>query len=576
MHPSSAPAQSPAAADGTHPLLTVREIRLTGTDCRPDAFARRRVILTLTAPDGSERSLPVAYDGDGAWVARWTPERPGAWHERIDAVPADETLAHRATVEVAPGEGPAPRGFVRATPERNWGFSYDDGSPALVVGDTVYNLFGMAHCGLDVEGFLRRRAEQGFTLLRIRVPVSPWHPETATSDWQTRSCFPWGGSEQAPRFDRFDHDYFRTADRVVELCGELGLGIELICEAWGFDAPFNDRARFTADWEDLWLRFLVARYDAYPQVWMYTPMNEYEQYPDGQMAHTLAADLWLLRTARRLAELGCHGHPVVCHNGPPDPPFAGRWDQDPGAIDGVMFQHWGTFDAEHGWLTEGIEEQMEASFAGYTGSRVLAEWGYERNPALDLDVPWHEHMGLEHTRRGAWRAVFAAMGYIHGFENSWGPWALLDDDQAGIEDLVMVCRILEEHLPWPQMAAITDPAGELGLEHAAPDVATSREDRAGLRPRALATADRATIAVYLPAGGTVTLPASLRGHAATWIDPRTGETSPATTDAATADAGTRLVPPRTEDRDARSGVVGDGGHRADWILLLAAPARAAS
>lgn len=568
MPPSSAPSPPPAAA---HSLLRVREIRLTGADVRPDAFARRRVSLAVTAPDGTERTLPVAYDGDGTWIARWTPDRTGTWHERIDAVPAEEALTHRGTVEVSPGPGGRPHGFVRATPGRNWGFSYDDASPALVVGDTAYNLFGMAHCGIDVDGFLRRRAEQGFTLLRIRVPVSPWHPETATSAWQTRSCFPWGGSEQAPRFDRFDHDYFRTVDRVVERCGELGLGIELILEAWGFEAPFNDRARFTAEWEELWLRFLVARYDAYPQVWMYTPMNEYEQYPDGQMVHTLSADLWLLRTARRLREIGCHGHPVVCHNGPPEPAFAGRWAQDPGAIDAVMFQHWGTFDAEHGWLTEGIEEQLATSFAGYEGSRVLAEWGYERNTALDLDVPWHEHMGLEHTRRGAWRAVFSAMGYIHGFESTWGPWAELDEDQAGMADLVAVGRVLREQFPWARMAAIPDPVAELGLAHEAPEIETSREDRAGLRPRALATADRASVAVYLPAGGALTLPATLRGHAATWIDPRTGATAPAVPDARGL-----LVPPSAEDHDARSGVVGDGGHPADWILVLATIDGAAS
>jgi len=83
----------------------------------------------------------------------------------------------------------------------------------------------MAYCGVDVESFLKRRADQGFSLLRVRLPVSPFHPPEGYSTWQTRRTWRWGGSEQAPGFDRFNLEYFHTVDRVVRQAEQLGLGL---------------------------------------------------------------------------------------------------------------------------------------------------------------------------------------------------------------------------------------------------------------------------------------------------------------------------------------------------------------
>ena len=113
---------------------------------------------------------------------------------------------------------------------------------------------------------------------------------------------------------------------------------------------------------------------------------------------------------------------VAVHNGPHAQAFAQRFAQDPDAIDAILFQEWGTRDQELGWLAAGIEEQIVASLAGWGGSALFAEWGYERNPDLPLLIPSHAHCGEDHTRRGGWRGAFCALGIIHGFENSWGPF----------------------------------------------------------------------------------------------------------------------------------------------------------
>jgi hypothetical protein len=467
-------------------------------------FADLSVEGVFESPSGASFRIPAFYDGDATWRLRFNPGESGRWRFRVESRPADPALNVEGSFEATPR---AHRGFLTATPGRAWGFHYESGEPAFVFGDTVYNLFGMAHSGADVEPFLRRRAAQGFNWLRVRVPVSPFHPPAGYSAWQTRRTWPWGGSEQAPRFDRFDLDYFRTVDRVVAQTAALDLGLELIMEAWGFEFPFNSRAIFTAEWEELWLRYLIARYDAYTNVVCWTPLNEYEYYPNGDWHYKPVADRWAMRIARWIKGVAQHGHIVAMHNGPREPAFARRFAADPEAIDAILFQEWGARDAEAAWLATGIEEQIRASLDGWRGSAVFAEWGYERNPDFALLLPHHEHCDVDHTRRGAWRGAFSGLGLIHGFENSWGPWMLLEEDQPGMQQLLLVRRFFLELLPFAALRP-------------APELIAQGPEAPGHRPLALAD-DTGRAAVYLPAGGAVALARPFAR--ASWFDPRSGE-----------------------------------------------------
>lgn len=74
-----------------------------------------------------------------------------------------------------------------------------------------------------------------------------------------------------------------------------------------------------------------------------------------------------------------------------------------------------------------------------------------------------------------------------------------------------------------------------------------------MAPLALASADRRTIAVYLPVGGEIQLSSALgRGLSATWFDPSSGETRGALV------AVGRLAAPADEW----------AGHPKDWALIV--------
>ena len=487
---------------------TVGEWEIHSQHAYENPFTGVTVDATFTSPTGKQLTIPGYYDGEQAWRVRFNPNEAGRWTYHIVSRPADHELMQAGVFDVAAGES---RGFLQATPGRAWGFHYESGDAAFLLGDTVYNLFGMAYCGGDVQAFLRRRAGQGFNLLRVRIPVSPFHPPRGYSAWQTRRTWPWGGSEQAPQFDRFDLEYFHTVDQVVQEAEALGLGLELIMEAWGFEFPFNSRHIFVPEWEELWLRYMIARYDAFTSVYFWTPMNEYEFYPNGDWHYKAVADRWAMRIGRWIKSVAQHGHIVAVHNGPREPTFARRFAADPEAIDAIMFQEWGTRDERNGWLAAGIEEQIRKSFEGWWGSAVFAEYGYERNPDFEPLIPSHEFCDPEHTRRGAWRGAFCALGVIHGFENTWGPWMVLDEDQPGLAYLLHLRRFFTEVVPFHQLRP-------------APEIVAGGEYAPGHRPLALATASRDLIAIYLPAGGPAepALPDD-KQYTLRWFDPRTGD-----------------------------------------------------
>lgn len=508
-----------------------------------EPFADVAVDVAFTAPSGRVVTMPAFYDGAGTWRVRFSPGEVGAWRYTVTARPGDPELdGAGGAFNVAGAETP---GFIKATPDVGWGFTTEAGEPVFLMGDTTYNLFGAAHCGLDVEGFLRRRASQGFNLFRVRCQVSPYHPPEAYSDWQTRRTWPWGGSEQSPRFDRFNLDYFRTVDRVVRAAAELGVGFEMIMEAWGFEYPFNDRGVFVTEWEQLWLRYLAARYDAFRSVVVWTLMNEYEFYPDGDWRYNPLADRWAMRTARWLKSIAPHGHPVAVHNGPRVPPFAERFVADPGAIDAVMYQTWGATGPDDGWLAAGIEDEIRTSFAGWTSSGLFSEWGYERNPALPQTFPGFTHTDAEHNRRGAWRGAFCGLCVTNGFENTWGPVMNLDDDQEGVRYFEILHRFFTQVVPFHTLRP-------------APDLAAEEDYAPGHAPLVLATVNRDLVAVYLPAGGAVVLTLADQGYTAQVYDPRTGDVRAGALTAT--DAGLRVTAP--------SG--GDAQRPCDWVVTLAA------
>lgn len=526
--------------------LVVREVgewSLTSTTTYANPFTDVEVDAEFIDPDGGAHTLPGFYDGDGTWRVRFSPHMAGEWRYRIGSAPADHELAAEGSLTVAPSE--AGRGFLRATPDKAWGFSYESGEPMLLLGDTVYNLFAETFFDRDISGLLDRRKRQGFNLLRTSLLPQPLCPPNARAWWADRKISPWADNDGSPDFTRFDLDYFRAVDRTVRQVADAGLGLEMIIEFSLDRSPFLDPSQVTPEVEELWIRYVIARYDAYPSVYFWNLCNEYE-YIAHPTEPVPAADQWALRTARRVKELAAHGHPVAVHNRWEMPPFAQRFADDLDAIDVILYQVWGTTGESNAWLAAGIDEAIDTALAGWPGSAMNAEYGYETDPGLRDIIPIHQWLDPEHTRRGAWRSAFRALGVTAGFHQSWWGFGDYSKDQPGVAAITILRRFLLEIVNFAELR----PAPQLLIE--------AQTCELGTRPAVLAVpgyppdGGHHTVVAYLPVGGSVSL--DITGGEFRWFNPRTGELGPAEPWTGTATATT------VDDRE----------HPADWALVISA------
>ncbi|RYG86511.1 MAG: DUF5060 domain-containing protein [Alphaproteobacteria bacterium] len=237
------------------------------------------VTLTASFVQG-EREVRVTgfYDGEGHYLVRFLPDSEGQW--RWTTASNEPALdGQSGAVDVGPAK-PDHHGPVRV--DRRHHFRYADGTRYINIGTTAYvwNLQGDA---LEKET-LRTLAEAPFT--KIRMCVFPKHyrynenePERYPYEVLAKGRSEWDGSfagadKYGWKFDhsRFNPDYFRHLEKRINQLAEIGVEADLIIfhpyDRWGF-------SRMSPAEDDAYLKYLVARLAALPNVW-WSMANEYD------------------------------------------------------------------------------------------------------------------------------------------------------------------------------------------------------------------------------------------------------------------------------------------------------------
>lgn len=454
-------------------------------------------------------------NGEHVWKIRWLPTLPGEWKCSINTLPVINGLGKELTIHVNEEEADK-KGFLRACANEQWGLNFDNGEPFYLLGDTIYNLFGINYCGVEIESVLRHRKAQGVNYIRARMQVSPYQPDIK-NNWQTRDCWPWGGVPQTPDFSRLNLEYFRAVDQVFSLMSDLDMGLEVIVEAWMMEFPFNDRNKFLAEHEELWFKYIVSRYTSYPSVYIWCPANEYEFYPVGEVKYHTEANQWLKRLAKLTREYDPYKHPIGVHNWEQKIPLYERVGNLVD-IDVYLVQSDWCYELEKFDRDASLCLCLESQIGHHSPNRdkvvICDEFGYEKAEGV-YTFPAHERLDHHHTRRGQWRAGFSGYPIVHGFNNTWGAHFTVEPDAVGASYLIHFYRFMTEDVKFYEMS----PAGDLFHK------ASGREDE-GTLPLCLSNNDRSVIALYFPARGECELKLSKpEEYMAYMMNPRTGEKS---------------------------------------------------
>ena len=481
-------AQTPPP-DLTLPQNTMGELSFQAQSPPSNPFTQVSLTVTFQGPQGQQISVPGFYDGGSTWKVRFTLPRPGRWTWAAQG--SDPGLRGQGSVQVQPSDAP---GFVRP---QGHNFAYQNGTPFFYMGDTSYRAIILDRA--QRTAYFARRAGQGFSHIRFLagyVQDGPW---------------PWGGSPSNPDLERFNLQYFQQLDSLMAQLMEHGLGAEMILLNL-YDRPVNDPSQWTRQDEDRWLRYLIARYAAYPNLIQWTVANEYELYPDGKYQIDLSDPLpqevvWGRDRIAFIQSQDPFDHPVAIHPEITDDRAAEFFPD----ADLIQHQTNGQDKVDRGcyytWEGDGLSEFVVAD-RSLGKPVVVGEFGYETNGYTCRGV----NVDTDTLRKSAWRFRMGGAYFSAGFRstvyNFDGITFDIDNEGGQAQWQLKILADFFRALPFSQLR----PTPEL------------------VNPPNLALAIPGQLyVVYAPRGGAVDV--DLRGSNGTfeaaWLDPRDGRWRPA-------------------------------------------------
>ncbi|SEB76372.1 Protein of unknown function [Terriglobus roseus] len=253
----------PGAAEGLVALWDCFEVSLPGP---ADGNPFLEVTFAAKFSQGSRvLSVPGFYDGDGRYMVRFMPDAVGDWTYVTESnVP---TLAgHKGGLRVVAASGNN-HGPVRVA--HRFHFAFADGKPYFPFGTTCYS---MGFMGEPYETqTLDALRTAGFNKVRLCLM-----PKGQGSRPEPRLPFvkiP-ANDGRPSHFDaaRFDPEFFRHFEQRVLDLQRMGIEADVILfhpyDGWGLKS-------MSAEEDDRYLRYAVARLAAYRNVW-WSIANEYD------------------------------------------------------------------------------------------------------------------------------------------------------------------------------------------------------------------------------------------------------------------------------------------------------------
>lgn len=342
------------------------------------------------------------YDGGGSYKVRFMPSFEGEYTFTVSGSFASQAAEGSFTATPATGNN---RGPVRVA--NTYHFAYEDGAPYYSIGTTCYVW------ELQSEELQKKTLEslKNSAFNKIRFCLFPKHYDYNLTEPRS---YPYEGTPMdssvltkenfneyngaAPGndwdFTRFNTEHFQHIDRCIEALRDLVVEADLIVmhpyDRWGF-------SHMTPEQDDLYWRYVIARYSAYRNVW-WSLANEYDLMPQKSLAD------WE-RYAAIICEKDPYNHLRSIHNCRPFYDHSRPW------ITHCSIQRQDTYKSAE--LTEEWRQR-------YKKPIVLDEIAYEGN----IQHGWGNIGAKELTRR-FWEATcrggYAGHGetYMHAEDILW-------------------------------------------------------------------------------------------------------------------------------------------------------------
>jgi len=304
---------------------TLLEIGFTS----PRSYARPFVDVRFDGVftrNGRDWVVPAFWSGGPRWKVRFTPPEPGTYALRIRCSDPTNPInkAPERSLEALPYTGKnalLQHGPVSVADDKRH-FVHADGTPFFWLADTWWKCLAGRLPWTAFKTLAADRRKKGFTAVQI---VCGPYPDEAMMEprWGNEGGLPYPKID----FSEVNPRYFEYADRRIAHLVEQGL-VPVIVGGWGRPQAGGKStlqqvglAGFQRHW-----RHLIARYSAYPVVWIVGGEARDDYGPWSELA-------------RFVKQTDPIGHPL-CYHAPGDPREAIR-DNAPFDFDMVALGHEG-------------------------------------------------------------------------------------------------------------------------------------------------------------------------------------------------------------------------------------------
>lgn len=240
-----------------------------------DAGSRAPVWAEFEGPGDLEMAVDGFWAGQGAWRIRFSPTAVGEWRYRIRSAEAGSDGRAGRFTAMAPTrrqieENSLLGGFLEVD-ESGYGWRLSEGARFIPVGDTQWS-WTEEYTLEELKDWVDVVAERGMNTLMGCAWLGIYCCGFKNDRPEVVNDSPFDGGD--PGTDRLVPDFFRKLDAIIEYAN--GKGVMIGLTIGGF--PGNSRwyEKFdTAERNDRWFRYVVARYAAYNVRWgLYGEVNE--------------------------------------------------------------------------------------------------------------------------------------------------------------------------------------------------------------------------------------------------------------------------------------------------------------
>jgi Domain of unknown function (DUF5060)/Protein of unknown function (DUF4038) len=224
--------------------------------------------VTFTGPEGIKLVVPGFYTGGQVWKVRFAPTASGTF-SYVTSSTQDPSLDGLTGTVMPAASNANGHGAMKIDPAHPHHYLYADGTRPFQMGYEL-DWLGMMDFGdpeiPKAKSVVDMLAANGFSevLMNAYAYDTSWKTgHTSTFDFGPPALIPWAGTNAAPDQTQMNEAFWQNYDQVIAYLFEKGITAHIFFKVYTKMVNWPANGSPT---EDLYFKFIVARYQAYSNV----------------------------------------------------------------------------------------------------------------------------------------------------------------------------------------------------------------------------------------------------------------------------------------------------------------------